>query len=77
MKILFRRALAKVLLQPFVVAAVVLVLSPGRSFACDSANTQRIANLSTEELMNVEVVSVAKKPQKFGDTAAMITVISK
>ena len=46
------------------------------AFAAAMAPAPSIADLSIEELMNVEVVSVSKKSQKLSDTAAAVFVIS-
>ncbi|HEX2100154.1 MAG TPA: TonB-dependent receptor, partial [Candidatus Synoicihabitans sp.] len=41
-----------------------------------ASSARSLADLSIEELMNESVTSVAKKPQRIGDAAAAITVLS-
>lgn len=53
------------------VIAVLLVLAAG-----SYASEPELTDLSLEELFNVEVVSVSKKPQRSSDAAAALTVIS-
>lgn len=42
-----------------------------------SGTTADLTNLSLEDLMNVEVTSVAKEPQKISDAPASVTVIGQ
>ena len=82
------RWLAKTLLAPLALTLAVWTSAHGATTqpAADntaSASTQPSAaagdltNLSLEDLMNVEVTSVAKEPQKISDAPASVTVIGQ
>src|SRR2546430_1937689 len=58
------------------VATLLLSASASASLA-DSAATNDLAQMSLEDLMNVEVTSVSKHKQKVSEAAAAITVITQ
>ncbi len=51
-------------------------VSPSNASA-SSYSTDELLNLSLEELVNLEITSAAKKPQKISDTAAAVFVITQ
>ncbi len=56
-----------------------LSVVPGRTFAqvpTDSLSTGKLKKLSLEELMNIEVMSVSKRPEKLLEAASAIQVIT-
>src|SRR5271156_2090935 len=59
-----------------IVATVLAGLAPLRGFA-DEVSTSSLKMLSVEDLMNVEVTSVTRHPQKLLDSASAIQVITQ
>jgi len=60
-----------------VVLAVVAAAGLGApADAADRADVDALKNMSLDELTNIEVTSVSKRPQKLSDTASAITVIT-
>ena len=58
---------------------VVLAASPRRAVAAPEQNisTASLKSLSVEELMDIEVTSVSKRPEKLSETASAIQVITQ
>jgi iron complex outermembrane receptor protein len=67
----------------FEIAVIVLLLSMGTGIGmAGNSDAQTplpsdLAELSIEDLMNIEITTVAKKPQKLSDAAAAIFVITQ
>lgn len=63
---------------PVLTFIVFLVTLPGRSLAqTDQLPPDEIKKLTLEELMNIEVTSVSKKPEKLSEVASAIQVITQ
>jgi len=52
------------------------VASLGSARAAESPDVAALKSMSLDELTNIEVTSVSRRPQKIGDTASAITVIT-
>ncbi len=68
------------LLGALLLAAAIAPMGAAAAEASDSERTPSspdLANLSLEQLMDVEVTSVSKRPQRLGDAAAAIFVITQ
>jgi iron complex outermembrane recepter protein len=59
------------------VAGILLAAVLPRTGIADEVSTSSLKTLSVEELMNVEVTSVARRPQKLLDSASAIQVITQ
>lgn len=69
----------RILLRLLPLGALMFAPAGGLAAAADTGKDEprSYAELSLEQLMNVEVTSAAKKPQKLEDAAAAITVITQ
>ncbi|WP_423147170.1 TonB-dependent receptor plug domain-containing protein [Rubrolithibacter danxiaensis] len=57
---------------------VVFIILPGKTYSQDTLiAAQNLKNLSIEELMNIEVTSVSKVPEKLTEVASAIQVITQ
>jgi iron complex outermembrane recepter protein len=75
-----RENIARPRLPPYsawLIAAIVLTLSTPRCGLADEVSTSSLKMLSVEDLMNVEVTSVTRHPQKLLDSASAIQVITQ
>jgi iron complex outermembrane receptor protein len=69
--------LGAMLLTAAISPGAALAESPQPDPAAEASASSDLANLSLEQLMDVEVTSVSKKPQRIADVAAAIYVISQ
>src|SRR6266581_4832327 len=60
-----------------ILSLVVVALFLGTSVSAQSQGVPDISRMSIEELMNVEVTSVAKRPQRVADAAAAVFVLTQ
>src|SRR6266516_2135805 len=60
-----------------ILSLVVVALFLGTSVSAQSQGVPDISRMSIEELMNVEVTSVAKRPQRVADAAASVFVLTQ
>lgn len=65
------------LLTATILPASALAESPQPDPAAEASASSDLASLSIEQLMDVEVTSVSKRPQRLGDAAAAIYVITQ
>src|SRR6184192_4372450 len=60
-----------------IISLAVVALFLGSSVSAQNQGVPDISRMSIEELMNVEVTSVAKRPQRVADAAAAVFVITQ
>src|SRR5436190_2203331 len=60
-----------------ILSLIVLALFLGASASAQNQGVPDISRMSIEELMNVEVTSVAKRPQRVADAAAAVFVLTQ
>src|SRR5438067_12237857 len=60
-----------------IISLAVVALFLGSSVSAQNQGVPDISRMSIEELMNVEVTSVAKRPQRVADAAESVFVITQ